>query len=133
MADDDAHDDAPQPAAAVDETRAAVHEIAREIGEQAMDVLDTIVSSDGFKARMTSAIAPLVTSLVDAATTHDAEIRNRVNKLLKPYSDQYIYVLYAGASVAASMIVLLVIMVALLLSVRLKFAASNELLLRGAH
>jgi hypothetical protein len=80
---------------------------------------------------MKKAMAPLVTSLVDAATTHDAEIRSRVNKLLKPYSDQYVYVLYAGASVAASMIVLLVIMVALLMSVRLKFAASNELMSRA--
>jgi hypothetical protein len=126
----------PAPAAAcapaddVDVSSAAVQEIAREIGAQAMDVLESIVSSDVFKTRMKNAMAPLVTSLVDAATTHDAEIRTRVNKLLKPYSDQYVYVLYAGASVAVSMIVLLVIMVALLLSVRLKFAATNELMSR---
>lgn len=92
---------------------------------QAMDVLDAIVDSDTFKARLKVSMAPIVNSLVTAATTHDAEIRTRVNQLLKPYSDQYSYVLYAGAGIAGSVVLLLLVLVILLISVRVKFARAN--------
>lgn len=106
-------------------TQDAVRELAREIGMQAMDVLDAIVDSDTFKARLKVSMTPLVNSLVTAATTHDVEIRTSVNQLLKPYSDQYSYVLYAGAGIAGSVIVLLLVLVVLLVSVRIKFAQTN--------
>jgi len=105
-----------------DATNAAVNEIAREIGVQAMDVLDAIINSDVIQMRLKSSMIPLVNSLVEAAAVHDAEIRNRVNQLLKPYSDQYAYVLWTGAGIAASVIVLLIVMIMLLFSFRLKLA-----------
>lgn len=110
---------------ATNATQDAVRELAREIGTQAMDVLDAIVDSDVFKTRLKASMTPLVNSLVMAATTHDAEIRSRVNQLLKPYSDQYSYVLYAGAGIAGSVILLLLVLVVLLFSVRVKFAQTS--------
>lgn len=101
-------------------TEVAINEIAKDMGKQALDLLDRVFLSDGFQERLRTMMSPILAILIEDALKQDGEMRSKMNEFIKPMMSHYNNLLLVGGSVAGIVVLLMLIMLLMISSVRFR-------------